>query len=70
MARGGENTSKENSYALFAHDRVATMTRFQCDPHHKFPEENFELLNKRQKQLLRMQNGLNAPHGADFYERL
>lgn len=67
---GGENRTQEERYALFGHYRVGPWTRFQCDPHYRFPEPLFELLNDRQKQLLRMQNGLGRPHGADFYERL
>jgi ectoine hydroxylase-related dioxygenase (phytanoyl-CoA dioxygenase family) len=67
---GGENSSDSDRYALFGHYRVGPWTRFQVDPHHHFPEEWFDLLNERQKQLLRMTRGLGHPHGADGYERL
>jgi hypothetical protein len=43
--------------------------RFQCDPHDQFPEQWWELLTLRQKQLLRMTQGVTGQHGADFYER-
>jgi len=67
---GGENKSNSDRHALFGHYRVGPMMRFQCDPHYLFPEDNFKLLNKRQKALLRMTEGLNVPHGADYYEKM
>ena len=66
---GGENLTSENRYAMFGHYRYGRWTRFQCDPHHEFKPEWFDLLNNRQKQLMRMEEGLGTRHGADFYER-
>jgi ectoine hydroxylase-related dioxygenase (phytanoyl-CoA dioxygenase family) len=63
---GGENKSNGDRYAMFGHYRVAPWMRFQVDPHFNFPEENFKLLNDRQKALLRMSNGINSHHGQDM----
>jgi ectoine hydroxylase-related dioxygenase (phytanoyl-CoA dioxygenase family) len=64
----GANTSNQDRHALFGHYRIGTWMRFQFDPHHGFPEEWLSRLTTRQKQLLRMENGLGTPHGADAYE--
>ncbi|MEM7117947.1 MAG: phytanoyl-CoA dioxygenase family protein [Chloroflexota bacterium] len=66
---GGANHSSESRYAMFGHYRFGQWFRFQCDPHHEFMPEWFELLTERQKELMRMTNGLGERHGADFYER-
>ena len=66
---GGANTSHANRHALFGHYRCNAWMRFQCDPHHGFPEAWLERLSPRQKELLRMTNGLSDQLGADFYER-
>jgi ectoine hydroxylase-related dioxygenase (phytanoyl-CoA dioxygenase family) len=66
---GGANRTEAKRVAMFAHYRYGKWMRFQCDPHDEFPEEWFEQLNDRQKQLLRMTNGVTGKHGADFYER-
>ena len=67
---GGQNTSDQVRPALFGHYRVNAWMRFQLDPHHNFPEKWLDLLNERQKRLLRMDRGLGYPHGADDYEGL
>ena len=66
---GGANNSMENRHGLFGHYRYGEWLRFQCDPHHQFPEAWLDQLNPRQKQLLRMTDGLSDKLGADFYER-
>lgn len=66
---GGANRSNESRYAMFGHYRFGQWFRFQCDPHHEFQPEWFDLLTERQKELMRMTNGLGERHGADFYER-
>ncbi len=66
---GGENRTESIRAAMFGHYRYGQWTRFQCDPHDQFPEAWLELLNPRQKQLLRMTEGVTGRHGADFYER-
>lgn len=66
---GGANGTNTPRAAMFGHYRFGQWMRFQCDPHHEFREEWSGLLNDRQRQLLRMTNGLTDRHGADFYER-
>ena len=58
---GGKNTGTINRHALFGHYRKR-MLAFQVDPHDGFPEEWFDQLTDRQKQLMRMDRGLGAPH--------
>ena len=65
---GGTNDSDRPRQALFGHYRVARWTRFQCDPHRGFPEQWFDLLNDRQKRLMRMQKGLGHPHSSCYDE--
>ncbi len=66
---GGENRSSEKRAAMFGHYRYGQWMRFQCDPHDEFPPAWLAKLSKRQKELLRMTDGLGVRHGADFYER-
>jgi hypothetical protein len=66
---GGANGTDASRTAMFGHYRFGQWMRFQCDPHHEFREEWIELLNDRQRRLLRMTEGLSGRHGADFYER-
>jgi ectoine hydroxylase-related dioxygenase (phytanoyl-CoA dioxygenase family) len=61
---GGQNTDVKNRHALFSHYRKRMLV-FQVDPHDDFPEEWFDQLTERQKQLMRMKNGLGAKHAAD-----
>lgn len=61
---GGANQTTDNRYAVFAHYRKS-MLMFQLDPHDSFPDEWFEQLNPRQRELLRMHQGLRALHAAD-----
>jgi ectoine hydroxylase-related dioxygenase (phytanoyl-CoA dioxygenase family) len=65
---GGENRSTKNRHALFGHYRKFLLL-FQLDPHDGFPPEWFDRLTPRQKELLRMQKGLGAPHAADVHFR-
>ncbi len=55
--------------AMFGHYRNGQWLRFQCDPHDGFREEWLPGMTERQKELLRMTNGVDHRHGADFYER-
>ena len=66
---GGENRSGQKRAAMFGHYRYGQWMRFQCDPHDEFPQEWLDQLSDRQKQLLRMTEGVTGKHGADFYER-
>jgi ectoine hydroxylase-related dioxygenase (phytanoyl-CoA dioxygenase family) len=63
---GGKNTSDRNRHALFGHYRKRMLV-FQVDPHDDFPEEWFDQLTERQKQLMRMSKGLGARHAADSH---
>jgi len=65
---GGQNTTDRNRHALFGHYRKRMLV-FQVDPHDGFPEEWFGQLTERQKQLMRMNNGLDAKHAADSHLR-
>ena len=66
---GGANRTQNKRAAIFGHYRFGEWMRFQCDPHDNFPSEWLNILNARQKQLLRMTDGITGKHGADFYER-
>ena len=63
---GGRNTGTKNRHALFGHYRKA-MCIFQLDPHDDFPEEWFDQLTERQKELMRMTKGLGALHAANSH---
>ena len=65
---GGKNTGTKDRHALFGHYRKE-MCIFQLDPHDDFPEAWFDGLTERQKQLMRMTNGLGAPHAANSHLR-
>ena len=54
--------------ALFGHYRKH-MLLFQNDPHDGFPEKWFHLLNEKQRSLMRMQHGIDAPHSSDAHLR-
>ena len=66
---GGANHTGELRAAMFGHYRNGVWLRFQCDPHDGFREEWLPGMTTRQKELLRMTNGVDHRHGADFYER-
>lgn len=66
---GGANKTDRLRTAMFGHYRNAEWLRFQCDPHDGFKTEWLSNMTKRQKELLRMTNGVDHRHGADFYER-
>lgn len=61
---GGANGSDANRHALFAHYRKR-MLMFQYDPHERFPVEWYSLLTDRQKEIMRMKHGVDAPRAAD-----
>ena len=63
---GGRNIGAKNRHALFGHYRKA-MCIFQLDPHDDFPEEWFDQLTERQKELMRMTKGLGALHAANSH---
>lgn len=63
---GGANRTNRNRHGLFGHYRISDWMRFQVDPHRGFPPEQFERLNQRQKELMRMTLGLGHPHAVDY----
>ena len=65
---GGNNSGETSRHALFGHYRKS-MLLFQLDPHDDFPQEWYEKLTARQKELLRMKKGLGVDHAADFHMR-
>jgi hypothetical protein len=65
---GGANGGDHNRHALFGHYRKRMLV-FQIDPHDGFPPEWVDRLSERQKQLLRLDRGLDAPHAADAHFR-
>lgn len=66
---GGANQTQTDRHALFGHYRKNALI-FQVDPHDGFDEGWLEKLNPRQRALLRMENGLAAPHAADSHLRV
>jgi len=66
---GGANQTQTDRHALFGHYRKNALI-FQVDPHDGFEEGWLEKLNPRQRALLRMENGLAAPHAADSHLRV
>lgn len=66
---GGENQTDQLRTAMFGHYRNGHWLRFQCDPHDGFQQAWLTDMTQRQKELLRMTNGIDHRHGADFYER-
>ena len=65
---GGANRTQTDRHALFGHYRKNALI-FQVDPHDGFKESWLEELTPRQRELLRMENGLAAPHAADSHLR-
>ena len=65
---GGENRTDGKRHAMFGHYRKDALI-FQVDPHDNFPEEWYEQLTPRQRQLLRMSNGPGVPHASDAHMR-
>jgi len=66
-AASANQTSKPRR-ALFAHYRKH-MLLFQNDPHDDFPLEWFNLLNDKQRSLMRMKKGLRERHSSDAHLR-
>ena len=62
------NQTEANRHALFGHYRKSSLI-FQVDPHDGFPAEWYDLLSQRQRELLRMENGIGVPHAADYHMR-
>lgn len=66
---GGTNRTEARRHALFGHYRKDALM-FQVDPHDGFAEDWTERLTPRQRQLLRMEGGVGAPHASDAHLRV
>lgn len=66
---GGANQTDRKRHALFGHYRKDALM-FQVDPHDHFDEEWLDELSPRQRQLLRMTNGVGVPHASDQHMRM
>ena len=66
---GGTNQTDTNRHALFGHYRKNALI-FQIDPHDGFNETWLPDLTSRQRELLRLENGLGARHAADSHLRV
>lgn len=66
---GGANQTNRRRHALFGHYRKDALM-FQVDPHDDFRDEWLEQLSPRQRQLLRMTNGVGVPHASDHHLRM
>ena len=66
---GGENQTTNKRHALFGHYRKNALM-FQVDPHDDFNPEWLEQLSARQRDLLRMNGGVGAPHASDGHLRV
>ena len=66
---GGMNQTDGKRHALFGHYRKNALM-FQVDPHDNFNEDWLENLTPRQQELLRMTNGVGAPHASDGHLRV
>lgn len=66
---GGANQTDGKRHALFGHYRKNALM-FQVDPHDGFNPEWLDQLSDRQRDLLRMSNGVGAPHASDGHLRV
>ena len=66
---GGANLTQTKRHALFGHYRKNALM-FQVDPHDDFNPAWFDQLSPRQRDLLRMNNGVGTPHASDYHLRV
>ncbi len=66
---GGANETDKKRHALFGHYRKNALM-FQVDPHDHFNAEWLDQLSDRQRELLRMTNGVGTPHASDQHLRV
>ncbi len=64
---GGANNSQSRRRAIFGHYRVGPWMRFQTDPTVAFPQERWEQMSPRQREIMRMEHGINQKNAADHY---
>lgn len=64
---GGANHSQSRRRAVFGHYRVGPWMRFQTDPALYITQQQWEGMTDRQRQLLRMERGIEQKNAADYY---
>jgi ectoine hydroxylase-related dioxygenase (phytanoyl-CoA dioxygenase family) len=64
---GGANRSSARRRAIFGHYRVGAWMRFQSDPTAHFPQQRWDAMSARQRELLRMEIAIDQPNAADHY---
>ncbi len=64
---GGANRSQQRRRAVFGHYRVGAWMRFQTDPGLYIGPDHWQAMTPRQRQLLRMEHGLDQKNAADYY---
>jgi ectoine hydroxylase-related dioxygenase (phytanoyl-CoA dioxygenase family) len=64
---GGENRSQERRRAVFGHYRLDAWMRFQTDPQLSVGAEQWQRMNDRQRELMRMTHGPEQKNAADYY---
>jgi Phytanoyl-CoA dioxygenase (PhyH) len=64
---GGANRGQERRRAVFGHYRLDAWMRFQTDPALYVTEDRWQLMNQRQRELLRMTYGHDQKNAADYY---
>jgi hypothetical protein len=64
---GGANRSQQRRRAVFGHYRLDAWMRFQTDPALYVGEDQWQRMNQRQRELLRMTFGHDQKNAADYY---
>lgn len=64
---GGANSSQSRRRAVFGHYRVGAWMRFQTDPALYITRQQWEGMTERQRQLMRMERGIDQKNAADYY---
>lgn len=60
------NETPEPRRAIFSQYRVGYWMKFQCDPHEGFPIKWLPILNQKQKELMRMSDGIGVNNSSDM----
>jgi ectoine hydroxylase-related dioxygenase (phytanoyl-CoA dioxygenase family) len=64
---GGQNRSQQRRRAVFGHYRLDAWMRFQTDPQLYVDGAQWQRMNERQRELLRMTHGHDQKNAADYY---
>lgn len=63
----GANCSQKRRRAIFGHYRMGPWMRFQTDPALYVTEDHWQRMTPRQRQLFRMEHGIEQKNAADYY---